>query len=97
VKDYPNARHSGAPWVMEAPVISTTHVTEEDVDRLKEDRAVFLRDGNDTFVILIEDGPGEWFDYSESFQTAVEFFHNRGYSYLRFDETGDVIPQLKQP
>lgn len=87
---------------MIVPVISTIHIPEEDRAQLADfstvadtpgDILAATDDGSGHFI-CINDGAGEWTRYSQAMRDLVEAFLALGYSHLRLDADGDIVPGL---
>jgi hypothetical protein len=78
-------------WMMVVPVISSSHLVNKDVDTIFDhERCLLFSDDGTTAIIRIEEA-GDWQDMSPETQAIINYFRERGYVYLRFDPTGDVL------
>lgn len=77
-------------WIMEVPVISTSHVKKNELDDLGTHSGVLYRDD---YGILLH--INEYMKWSGSVKRVVKFATSRGYCYLRLDDDGDVIEGLE--
>ena len=92
-------RRKGDLWIMQVPVISTSHFPADDCDLLFDAQATCLVGFNDeipTAILHLED-----FEQNlpldrlaESSRQVLRHFHDLGYAYLRLDRDGDVVPGL---
>lgn len=83
-------------WIMKAPVISTCHVTREEMEQICEGEL----DDLFGYVLQYPEGVifflGDEIDLdrnllSPGFIAAIEFAHGLGFRWLRFDRDGDAI------
>ena len=79
-------------WIMQVPVISTSHFTQAQCDELY--RGAFLKDSEFTSLLCLEDYESEYDDQPAEVLAVFCFFHRLGYRYLRLDPDGEVVPEL---
>ena len=88
--------------IMQVPVISTAHITIEDREQLSKaepaDVLATLWDGSGHIIHAEADEPvSEAFPpgrFSDSFRQLVQWFRDRGYTYLRLDANALLVPEL---
>ncbi len=88
-----------SPWIMTAPIISTTHIHSEDNRRLEDEdigNGPVMADLQTGWLLLIEDFPSNFEGYSDAFLHLLETFHHLGFHYLRLDCDGDRLDDLPQ-
>ena len=92
------------PWIMQAPVLSTAHLSEEVGEKLAqtlpgEDLFGFVcMIGPDGGLVYFGD-PDSWIDEPEEKMPAclrdcATWANNEGYEWVRFDSSGDVVEGL---
>ena len=79
-------------WIMQVPVISTSHFTRAQCDELY--RSAFLKDSEFSCILCLEDYTTEFDDQPAEVLAVFKFFHELGYRHLRLDPDGDVVPEL---
>lgn len=96
--DAPSGEHW---WQKRVPVISTSHITEEDglflVDSLRYPHPAVIDSYSDgaAFLIRLHGDTGGWpHCVSEEFVRLISGFADSGYSWIILDRDGDVIPDL---
>lgn len=97
IDQYPRARvqiKPIAPWVMQVPVISTSHFSQDDCDLLMEQEFCFMYDYDGRTAILIIEEPDNPEELSAEAASLIERFRSLGYKYLRLDPNGDVLEGL---
>jgi len=95
------AHTQGRHFLMQVPVISTTHLSQTDCDALEKD-ALFVSQPSDQFnfgfiIVMDADEPvAEQFKgFSPATIVLLKALKDLGYYYVRFDgDCGDVIPGL---
>lgn len=91
-------------WIMQVPVLSTAHLTQEAMNELlltKPSRsyygmAVAISDvGAFLSIDIASEGDiAEIEDLPECMVNALSWVARNGYTWVRFDPDGDVIPEL---
>lgn len=89
-------RSKDGPWVMEVPVLSTTHLTEDDNQRLADGEPAPLFNADAGYILVIEEDPAvELAEFSSAFRALVTALRDHlGYAYVRFDMDGEIIAGL---
>ncbi len=88
--------------VMQVPVISTAHITKEDGEQLMKadprDVLATLYDSSGHIVHAdLDEEMTEAFPpdrFSDAFRAVVQFFRDRGFTYLRLDAHASTAPDL---
>lgn len=86
---------SGAPWLMHVPVVSSTHITRADHDRLEalleqQEDVWDLAAGWLLFIETWEEAENP--ELSAAFHKLVQHFRGLGYAYLRIAGDGEELP-----
>lgn len=91
----------GPMWVMQVPVLSTSHIHQTDSDRYLEEQdfAAEVSEGEGhilswSSVATPEELAQQFQDYSPALRHIVATLHEAGFSYVRFDNMGDTVPIL---
>jgi len=98
--NYPPATpttHGPSRHIMQVPVISTFHITKEDGQRLALDdwRDSLAACHGDGHILHFEaDSLDDFSEFSEPFQDMISEFADLGYTYLRLDIDGEILPDL---
>lgn len=87
----------GECYAMTVPSLSTSHITERDGQLLNG--PVFrpfasLQDGSGHILHISDGHATEFQDFSPWFRNIVKGLHEAGFSYVRFDCDGDILPGL---
>ncbi len=85
-------------WVMRAVVINNGHLPEEEFNRLRNTWAEEFRDVqnfNDGMIVYTgEDVDSIDDEYPEDLKNCIRWAIEQGFTHVRFDPDGEVIPEL---
>lgn len=85
-------------WVMRAVVINNGHLPEEEFNRLRNTWTEEFRDvqnyHNGMIIYTGEDVDSIDEEYPEDLKNCIRWAIEQGFSHVRFDPDGEVIPEL---
>jgi hypothetical protein len=85
-------------WVMRAVVINNGHLPQDDFDRLRnsfDEEFIDVQNFHDGMIVYTgEDVDSIDEDYPEDLQNCVRWAIEQGFTHVRFDPDGEVIPEL---
>lgn len=97
-----NKRDTHGFWVMQAPVISDGHLTEDVATTLmellpgEELHGTICMIGGHGALVRCDDLELLPKDTPDCLRTVLEWAKGEGFEWVRFDEDGDLIPALPQ-
>lgn len=85
-------------WVMRAVVICNAHLPQDVFDRLRnsfDEEFIDVQNFHDGMIVYTgEDVDSIDEDYPEDLQNCVRWAIEQGFTHVRFDPDGEVIPEL---
>lgn len=85
-------------WVMRAVVICNAHLPEEEFNRLRNawpEEFCYVQNFNDGMIVYTgEDVDSIDDEYPEDLKNCIRWAIEQGFTHVRFDPDGEVIPEL---